>query len=433
MDSSKEAPPSDRFVVVGAGIIGAACALRLQEAGHTVHLLDVAGAGRGCSYGNAGLIAIDHIAPLASPATLRALPALMLDRSSPLFLRLAGLPGMAAWLGAFVRASSRARFEHGAAALASLLGAARTAWQSLAKIADAQALFRDSGVLYVYEQAPRGVNAGDRLLHEYGVQFEEISPARVTADFLPQLAVPCARARYFPQMMSVVDPHALVTTLVTAAERMGAVHTRAQVLAIEHTNGRATQVMTSQGAIPCTGVLVCAGVDSAALIEPLGYRVPLARERGYHVELDDFGATDIRLPITFVERGFICNPMRSAIRLAGTVELGAASEPDWRRAALLTKHFRELFKPASPRELSCWSGDRPTLPDYLPMIGALPSHSNVFAATGHQHLGLTLAAITAELVRALVDGAPAALDPTPFRIDRFGHRPIDLSTHRRNP
>jgi glycine/D-amino acid oxidase-like deaminating enzyme len=264
------------------------------------------------------------------------------------------------------------------------------------------------------------------------VRFEDIAPERVNADFLPNLAVRSLHARHFPDMASVVDPHALVTTIVAAAERRGAIRTEASVSAIEPMSGRPSRVLTSAGAIPCAGVLVCAGADSARLIEPLGYRIPLARERGYHVELDKRGADDIRLPVTFVERGFVCTPMRSVIRLAGTVELGGAREPDWRRAALLTQHFQALFKSPVARELSRWSGDRPTLPDYLPMIGALPGHRNVFVATGHQHLGLTMAAITAELIRALVGGQPAALDLAPFRIERFSSSFLSSSkTHER--
>src|SRR5581483_12030765 len=95
-------------------------------------------------------------------------------------------------------------------------------------------------------------------------------------------------------------------------------------------------------------------------------------ERGYHVALAAPMPDTLRVPVSFVERGFTCNPLPAGIRLAGTVELGARSGPDWRRADILAEHFARLFPGTqAPHVASRWYGDRPTLPDYLPMIGAL--------------------------------------------------------------
>jgi D-amino-acid dehydrogenase len=164
-------------------------------------------------------------------------------------------------------------------------------------------------------------------------------------------------------------------------------------------------------------LVLAAGAGAGELAARLGAHAPLTRERGYHAMLAP-EALALELPVTFAERGFVATPMSGGIRLAGTVELGAGKAPDWRRAAILLDHVRALFG----REFeatSRWFGDRPTLPDYLPMIGPAPRAGNAVLALGHQHLGLTLAAVTARLVAALVAGAPPMLDLAPFRTDRF--------------
>jgi D-hydroxyproline dehydrogenase len=112
--------------------------------------------------------------------------------------------------------------------------------------------------------------------------------------------------------------------------------------------------------------------------------------------------------------------MENGIRLAGTVELGAGENPDWRRAGILVAQFARLFPGlAAPKESSRWYGDRPTLPDYLPVIDALPSARNVVVASGHQHLGLTLAPLTGELVSQLMTDRVPAVNLKPFSASRF--------------
>jgi D-amino-acid dehydrogenase len=81
--------------------------------------------------------------------------------------------------------------------------------------------------------------------------------------------------------------------------------------------------------------------------------------------------------------------------------------------------LRELFPKSRLPELSNWMGFRPSLPDHLPVIGISPLHRNAIFAFGHQHLGLTLAGVTADIVDDLISGIEPAVDLRPFRADRF--------------
>ncbi len=112
--------------------------------------------------------------------------------------------------------------------------------------------------------------------------------------------------------------------------------------------------------------------------------------------------------------------MEHGLRLAGTVELaGLKAPPNYKRAQVLLDHARKLLPGLDAAGHTQWMGFRPSLPDSLPVIGKSPHHANVFFAFGHQHLGLTLAAVTGRFVADQVAGRSSDIDLTPYRIDRF--------------
>ncbi|MEI9986984.1 MAG: FAD-dependent oxidoreductase [Aliidongia sp.] len=185
-----------------------------------------------------------------------------------------------------------------------------------------------------------------------------------------------------------MDPHSLVLALAQRLAADGGRIERAAVTRLE-VAGNSVQALHAGGSRRVFDYIVlAAGADAAPLARQLGARVPLTRERGYHLMLRA-SALDLGLPVTFAERGFIATPMRAGIRLAGTVELGAGAVPDWRRADILFRHAGRLFGRSSLTGAGRWYGDRPTLPDYLPMIGPAPRAGNAILALGHQHVGLT--------------------------------------------
>lgn len=409
-------------VVIGAGVVGTAAAFNLAKSGFRMTLVDTAPPGMGCSFGNAGLIAVDHVAPLASPDTLSGVPRMLLRSDSPLRLHPCSVPRMTPWMVEFLRQSRQRNFERNTAALASIITRAAAAWHRLLDQHIARDLFRDIGSLYVFEK-PVARNAEHRalsLLDHYGVQYRNLTAHEVRREFLPTLTPHISHARYFPGMASVANPHHVVQGLFDAALNAGARFRLASVDGIKPSSGGKIELLINGERTLADKVLIAAGARSRQFLEALGSNVPLTPERGYHVELSQPKTDLLKVPVSFMERGFTCNPMADGIRLAGTVELGAGSEPDWKRADILAAHFRELFpEGAIPEVASRWHGDRPTLPDYLPMIGELPLARNVFVATGHQHLGLTLGPLTGELVSQLMARATPEVDLLPFRVDRF--------------
>lgn len=166
-------------------------------------------------------------------------------------------------------------------------------------------------------------------------------------------------------------------------------------------------------------LVISAGAWSAALARQLGHDLPLDTERGYHVTFASPGS-QLQLPVASLERHTFMTPMSCGLRISGFVEFGGLQlPPRAEKFARLDEHLRCLLPGMTASTGSEWMGHRPSLPDHLPVISRSKRYSRALLAFGHQHLGLTLAGITAELVAALTFDRIPAVDLTPFDAARF--------------
>jgi len=410
---------NQKIAIVGAGVIGMSAARVLQRAGADVTVYDPEEPGAVCSFGNAGNIAIDHVRPLSRLDVLATVPRMLVNPLAPLCLKPAGLPAAWPWLWRAAAAARPSQVDRGTKTLGILLGAARAAWDDEIKLSGLEDLFRNEGALVVYERAESiAANAADaQVLRDHGVRIEMLS-AEETNRRVPGLARPAAGGRFYPDSAHTVDPHGIVTRLAERFIAEGGTIRREMVTGFLLADGKVAGIETPQRVEAVGAVVLATGLASRPLAEQLGARTPIGGERGYHVMLQNGPTLDTS--VTFAERGFIATPMAMGVRLAGTVELGAGANPDWRRAEALLHHIRALYGRDDLAETTRWTGDRPTLPDYLPMLGASPKARNAIFAFGHQHIGLTLAAITGRLVQDLLLDRPVAIDLTACRTDRFG-------------
>ena len=411
------------IAIVGAGVIGLASALRLLEDGREVLLIDPQEPGSGASFGNAGTIAPYGCVPVGTPDVLRSLPQLLFGRESPFSMPLAAAPAMLPWLWRFLRASTPEAATAGADALAALLVHAGPAWERRWEALQCEDLIRRAGCLYLYREPPSTRAFDFQLRERHGVHQQLLSPAEV-AGLEPALASSPRHGLFFPDAMHLASPAALMQRMFAEAQRRGARHVRARAvdlradgtgaaLQLEHGDGRRESLRAGT-------VVIAAGAHSRALAQQAGEAVPLDTERGYHLEYA-FDTPPLQRPVCPVERGFYMTPMAGRLRVAGTVELGGTTRPaDPQRWALLDRGARSLF-PGLPVASSQWLGFRPSVPDSVPVIGRARGVRAALLAFGHGHLGLTLAAVTADLVAAEVAGHadPALLAAcTPRRFNR---------------
>jgi len=176
----------------------------------------------------------------------------------------------------------------------------------------------------------------------------------------------------------------------------------------------------AEAKLTASRVIVAAGAWSRQLALSLGDRIPLDTERGYNTTLPETNF-DLRTHVTFADHGFVVSRIRDAVRIGGAVELaGLARRPNYRRAEVLRDKVSAFLPGLAVDGGEEWMGFRPSLPDSLPVIDRSPRTDRIIYAFGHGHLGLTQAAGTAELVRALVYGAAPPLDPSRFSARRFG-------------
>ena len=160
------------------------------------------------------------------------------------------------------------------------------------------------------------------------------------------------------------------------------------------------------------------GFDSLQSLAALGENIPLDTERGYHVHFKDMDHL-ISRPVIFLDRGFGITPMQQGLRAVGTVELGGLENPiSKKRIDYIDKCAKELL-PQLGNFNDEWLGFRPTLPDFLPVIGPSLKNRNIIYAFGHHHLGWTLGAITGKIVSGIVNEEKTNLDLSPYSSSRF--------------
>jgi D-amino-acid dehydrogenase len=409
-----------RVTVIGAGVVGLACATQLQMRGHAVTLVDPRPPGEYCSFGNAGCFSRASCVPLGLPGLWRHVPGWLLDPSGPLTIRWRYGLSLAPWLWRFQRASSTPRVNRIADALHALLTVTLDKWRPLAVHAGVPELIVQDGYAFAYESATAfAADAlGRQIRAAHGVRIDVLQGPDIVA-FDAALSPRLTHLVVLPEQGHCPNPLRLSRALATRLREGGARFVGAPAVAFDVVAGRVTAVRAPGVSIATDAVVVAAGVHSAALAAQLGNSVPLESERGYHVMLE---APDVmpRVPIASGEGKYFATPMEEGLRIAGTVELASVdAPPDDGRADSLLANAQRLFPALRARRYTRWMGHRPSLPDSLPVIGRSRYASNALFAFGHGHVGLTAAAPTGEIVADLVAGREPFMAIAPFAADRF--------------
>jgi glycine/D-amino acid oxidase-like deaminating enzyme len=411
----------DTIAVIGAGIVGAAVAYALAREGRRVLLLDRAEPGTaGASFGNAGHIAAELVQPLPSPGLLFGFWRELFCFGGALDLPLSGIPRMLPWIRRFAAAAFRR--EENTRCLAPLVLPAAAAWARWLGEIGRPELLRRHGHYEVGmgRQGQALMRAQARKMAELGIKAQPV-PAE---QLLPlQRAAHAARSAglWFEDSAHVVDPKLAVQAFAAAALAHGAALQRLDVRALQPSGGR-IEVQSDQPALKVDAAVICAGMGSAPLLAPFGLRAPLQAVRGYHVEMPG-QASFLDAPVVYAREHLVITPMAGRLRASSSMEFAAPDAPaDPRKPARLRRQVRALGYACDAAGPS-WMGGRPVLPDYLPGIGRAPGPAKLFYAIGHQHIGLTLAPISAELVADVVAQRPPRLPMAAFDLRRFGARP----------
>jgi D-amino-acid dehydrogenase len=411
------------IAVVGAGIVGAATALALAAEGHEVTVIDRGEVGAGTSFGNAGGIVEGAVTPTATPDVIRSIPAYILDRNGAAVLRpvyaLQALP----WLVRFIAAGRPARVALIAAALQPLVSNAMGAHRTLAGLSNALDCIQTVGWLKVYgSEAGFSKTAFERdLMTHHGVDFSVLNAGEV-ADLEPKLNKDAYTCGIFqPQSGFVNYPMGLAQAYVKGALGRGSQFVQENVREITTRNEGGISVRTDQVVRRFDAVVIATGAWSKQFAKQLGDGVSLDTERGYHLSLTLTDEHLLTRPVGFPERSCVLSPMHDGISVVSGDELaGLDAAPDFRRIRALLPFVNSVLPGTRLQTVQReWMGHRPSTPDSLPVIGRSPRCDQVFYAFGHGHLGLTLSAITGQMIAGMVSDRVEPFDLTPYRIDRF--------------
>jgi len=412
------------IVVIGAGIVGLATAMQLQMDGHGITLVDPNEPASGCSYGNAGYLSLANIFPPSSTESLFKLPKMLADPLGPLVIRPSHVPRFLPW-GAEAALATRANaFARNVEAMSRLILPAIEAYAPLLKAAGAQHLLARSGALIVARTEAGLLARGKRMpeLRSYGVEVDRIT-AEAVFDLEPGLSREIVGAIHYPGAVHCLDPQGLGRYFADHLLRNGARHLRAGVLRMRPDGRGGWFLDTTGGVVAAEAVVVSAGYRSDEVLRGFGYRIPLEAERGYHLMLPAPEVTLNRV-VSMAEAFFVATPMRHGLRLAGTAEFASRDAPmNERRATMMYDLARPYLPGLSKQGAQPWMGNRPSLPDGLPAIGQARGASNLFYCFGHNHNGLMQAAISGKIVADLVAGRKGAIDPAPYRLERFSLLP----------
>ncbi len=409
------------IAVIGTGIVGACSAAWLQRDGHQITLVDPLEPGEACSFGNAGSLSPSACLPVGMPNMWKKVPSWLLDPLGPLTIRAAYLPRVAPWLLRMLRHSTPEEVTRIATALHTLLRPIFDCYGPLLERADANALVRRTGCLYVYSsrEAAAQWKWGMNLRRSLGVKLVDVEREELEA-LEPDLKGQFRFGILAPENGSTLDPSQLVKALVAQSLRDGARHDRRSVTGFERAGRFVTALRMDRGEpLAVDGVVVAAGAWSGGLAAQLGDHVPLETQRGYHVTVRSSNLK-LRHTVMASENNIMVNPMSMGLRLAGTVEFaGLQRAPNYERAQALLRTGQRLFPHLDTSEVTQWMGHRPCMPDSLPVIGRTRHAENAWLAFGHGHMGMCMGATTGREVAHLVAGRPTQVELAPFSPARF--------------
>jgi D-amino-acid dehydrogenase len=408
-----------KVAVVGGGVIGLFTAHYLEKSGAEVVVLDRGDVGGGCSKGNAGWICPSISFPLPAPELTLTSLRWLLRTDSPLYLKPAALPLLASWLISFRRYCNRREFERGTAALSVL---AVDALQLFDELHDEGVRFEHGrdGLLMVFENEVALDQEWELLrLTGYQAKVKRFSVEELI-DAEPAIG-PGITGGLLAQPEWHVRPESLCRNLSNSLRaRRVEVLEQAEVRRIETKKNRAVALLTARGEVQADAVVLATGAEAGRLSAQLGFPLPMQAGKGYSITIDN-PTTSIGRPLYLVEGKMTITPFEGALRVAGTMELSGINERiDPKRVTALERAAQRYIPGVLDGDrVTEWVGMRPLTPDGLPVIGPLPTAANVFVASGHQMLGVTLAPSTGKTLASLILGAPESSELAPFDPSRF--------------
>ena len=403
--------------IIGAGIQGVCNALFLQKKGFQVTLFDRDEPGNAASYGNAGHFSPYASVPLNRTDILTDIPSMLMSSRGPLALKWNYVFKMIPWFSKFLLKCSDKNMKHTAKYMHQILDLSLPAYDELFDEINLDNLVENKGIMYVWTNKNlKSRQLEIKMREELGVKQKLLSPKEIH-DLEPNLKPFYDGGVFYDYARHTRNPKKILIKLFDLFIQKGGKFLKLDIKDLEFDEKLPVIKSETQRFIFDKIVIAC-GAFSKKLTDKLFESIPLDTERGYHVHFKGFDHL-ISRPVVYANRGFGMTPMEQGLRVVGTVEFGGLNNPLTKsRVKNLILNAKDMVD-GLPDHEDEWLGFRPTLPDFLPIIGPSKHYENVFYSFGHHHLGWTLGAISGKIITKMIAEENSNLDLKPYSSLRF--------------
>ena len=370
------------------------------------------------SYGNAGHFSPYAVIQFNRPDILYDVPKMLFSSYGPLALKWNHIPKMFNWFLRYFKNCNKKSMMHTAKYMHQILSLSNDAYEEIFQEIDIAGLVEKKGIIYVWTNKNlKSRELEIKLRDELGIQQKLLTQNEILK-LEPNLSPVFDSGVIYEDAMHAKDPHGILKEIFKLFLKKGGKFIQTNIKSIEQSKFNETLIKSENDEYRFEKSVIASGAFSKKLTDQLGENIPLDTERGYHVH---FKGQDnlITRPVIFLDRGFGMTPMNQGLRAVGTVELGGLNNPpSKKRIDYIIKCAKELLPQLGKHEDE-WLGFRPTLPDFLPVLGPSLKNKNIIYAFGHQHLGWTLGAITGKIISGIVAGEKTNLDLSAYSSKRF--------------
>ncbi len=422
---------SQRVVVVGGGLIGAACAHYLNQSGWKVTVVEQNRFGSGAAHANCGYVSPSHIMPLASPGLIGKTLKVFFDKDSAFLIKPRFDPALWIWLLQFARRCNEKDMLTAGKTIQKLLNSSRSLYDDLFTNEPLDAEWQTVGILfpYVTKAGMDHFAHSDQLMREHFGHGADRYDGDELLKLEPALKPGLVGGWHFPG-----DAHLRPDLLMSSWKKL--LESRGVLICEGHefqgftnpksdrvfSNGirRASRVFTSQGEFEADAVVMATGAWTPLLNQYLGCKIPIQPGKGYSLTMARPSKCP-KIPLIFEEHRVAVTPWPSGYRLGSIMEFaGYDKSIDPARIKLLRAgagHY--LDEPTAEPVIEQWYGWRPMTSDSLPIIDRCPAFENVFVAAGHNMLGLSMAPVTGKLIAELLNKTTPHIPLDPLSLTRF--------------
>ena len=408
--------------IIGSGIQGVCVGLQLIKKGVPVTIFDrqdpLSQKFNSASYGNAGHFSPYAVLQFNRPDVLYDVPKMLLSSNGPLALKWNYIPKMYNWFFHYLKNFNKKSMLHTAKYMHQILNLSNDAYEEIFKEIDITNLVEKKGIIYVWTNKNlKSRELEIKVRNDLGIKQKLLNQKQIL-ELEPNLKPVFDAGVIYETAMHARDPHGILKEIFRLFLKKGGNFIQENITEIKQIGENQTIIKSEKDEYKFEKSVIASGAFSKKLTDQLGENIPLDTERGYHVHFKGMDNL-ISRPVIFLDRGFGMTPMNQGLRAVGTVELGGLKNPPSKKRIQYIINCAKELLPQLGKHEDEWLGFRPTLPDFLPILGPSLNNKNIIYAFGHHHLGWTLGAVTGKIVSGIVAGEKTNLDLSPYSSKRF--------------